>query len=57
MSDQKQLDDIVVYLQNLHDRVKILENWVIDFETKSRNLTSQEEQAVKEVLDEQKDLN
>lgn len=55
MSVEKQLDDITVYIQNLHDRVTIIENWIIAFESRNQP-TSQEEQAIEQVKEEE-DLN
>ena len=43
MSTEKQLEDIHVYLQNLHDRLKVVENWILEQETKKGNLTVQEQ--------------
>ena len=56
MSTEKQLEDIHVYLQNLHDRLKVVENWILEQETKKGNLTVQEQQAITEAIKKEADI-
>lgn len=56
MSTEKQLDDIHTYLQNLHDRLKVVENWILEQETKKGNLTVQEQQAITEAIKKEADI-
>ena len=57
MSNEKQLEDLVLYVQNLHDRLKIVENWILKQETKQGGLTDAEEQVIKETIKEAEELN
>lgn len=56
MSTEKQLEDIHIYLQNLHDRLKVVENWILEQETKKGNITLQEQQAITEAIKKESDL-
>ena len=57
MSNEKQLEDLVLYVQNLHDRLKIVENWILKQETKQGGLTEVEEKIVAETIKEAEELN